>query len=86
VSGTPTLRTPEGERELRAGDVVSFVQGEAEAHTLYNRSSEPARVAFFSTLRPGSVVYPDSDKVSAAGGLYFRRPDAVEGRESPGAS
>jgi uncharacterized cupin superfamily protein len=24
VSGTPTLRTPEGERELRVGDVVGF--------------------------------------------------------------
>jgi uncharacterized cupin superfamily protein len=86
ISGTPTLRTPEGERELRAGDIASFVEGEAGAHTLYNRSSEPARVAIFSTLRRGNVVYPDSDKVGAAG-LYFRRSDAVdywEG-ETPGA-
>lgn len=86
VSGSPTLRAPDGERELRAGDVVSFEQGEAGAHTLYNRGSDPARVAFFSTLRRGSVVYPDSGKVGA-GGLYFRRSDAVdywEG-ETPGA-
>jgi uncharacterized cupin superfamily protein len=76
VSGAPTLRTPAGERELRPGDVVAFVQGEDGAHTFYNRTAEPARILFFSTLRRGSVAYPDSDKVGA-GGLYFRRADAV---------
>jgi len=77
VAGTPTLRTPEGERELRAGDVVGFPQGEAGAHTFYNRGSEPARILFFSTLRSGYPVYPDSDKVAAAGNV-FRRADAVD--------
>ena len=77
VSGTPTLRTPEGERELRAGDVVGFPQGEGGAHTFYNRGSEPSRIAVFSTLRSGYPVYPDSDKV-AAGGRVFRRTDAVD--------
>ena len=38
VAGTPTLRPPEGERELRAGDAVGFVEGEAGAHTLINCS------------------------------------------------
>ncbi|HEX6789160.1 MAG TPA: cupin domain-containing protein [Gaiellaceae bacterium] len=85
VKGTPVLRTPGGERELRAGDIASFVQGEAGAHTLYNRSDAPVRVAIFSTLSRGSVVYPDSDKIGAAG-LYFRRSDAVgywEGETGP---
>ncbi len=77
VSGTPTLRTPEGERELRAGDVAAFAQGEDGAHTFYNRSAEPARILFFSTLRRGFVVYPDSGKITA-GGLVFRRSDAVD--------
>ena len=84
VSGTPTLRTPEGERELRAGDVVGFPQGEAGAHTFYNRSSEPLRILFFSTLRSGYPTYVDSDKVGA-GGRVFRRADAVgywDGEES----
>ena len=76
VSGTPTLRTPEGERDLRPGDVVAFAQREDGAHTFYNRAAEPARILFFSTLRRGFVVYPDSDKVGA-GGLYFRRSDAA---------
>jgi uncharacterized cupin superfamily protein len=77
VSGTPTVRTPEGERELRAGDVVGFPQGEGGAHTFYNRSSEPTRIVLFSTLRSGYPVYPDSGKVGAGGGV-FRRTDAVD--------
>jgi len=77
VSGTPTLRTPQGERELRAGDVVGFPQGEEGAHTFYNRGDGPARVLFFSTLRRGATVYPDSGKVAAAGHV-FRLADAVD--------
>jgi uncharacterized cupin superfamily protein len=77
VAGTPTLRTPECERELRPGDVAGFAEGEAGAHTLYNRGDVPARVAFFSTLRPGSTVYPDSGKVAAAGHV-FRFADEVD--------
>jgi uncharacterized cupin superfamily protein len=77
VAGTPTLRTPDGERELRAGDVVGFPEGEAGAHTLRG----PGRVAIFSTRRHGSVTYPDSGKVGAGpphDRLYFRREDAVD--------
>jgi uncharacterized cupin superfamily protein len=77
VSGTPTLRTPEGERELRVGDVVGFAQGEAGAHTFYNRCSEPSRIAIFSTLQDGYPMYPDSGKTAAAGHV-FRLADAVD--------
>jgi len=86
VSGTPTLRTPAGERELRAGDVVGFPQGEEGAHTFYNRGTEPSRIVIFSSLRSGYCTYPDSDKVTG-GGRVFRRADAVgywDGEE-PGA-
>jgi uncharacterized cupin superfamily protein len=77
VAGRPVLRTPEGERELRAGDVVGFADGEGGAHTLYNRSEGPARVAIFSTLRKGTCTYPDSAKVAAAGRV-FRLADEVD--------
>ena len=39
------------------------------------------RVAIFSTLRQGTVVYPDSDKLGAGpphDRRYFRRDDAVD--------
>lgn len=64
VSGRPTLRTPEGERELERGDVVVFGEGPDGAHQLINRSGEPARVLILSYQSALTVVhYPDSDKV-----------------------
>jgi uncharacterized cupin superfamily protein len=77
VAGRPTLRTPGGERVLAPGEIVGFPDGEDGAHTLANRTEEPVRVAIFSTLRRGSVMYPDSGKVGADG-RYFRLADAVD--------
>jgi uncharacterized cupin superfamily protein len=77
VSGRPTLRTPEGERELAPGDVVNFPDGEAGAHAVSNRSDEDARLAIFSTRRAGYAVSPDSGKVMVAGHV-FRMTDSVD--------
>jgi uncharacterized cupin superfamily protein len=78
VAGAPTVRTPDGERELAVGDIVAFVEGEAGAHTFLNRSGAEARIAMFSTLnRRTHPVYPDSNKV-AAFGRCFRLDDAVD--------
>jgi uncharacterized cupin superfamily protein len=66
LAGRPTLRTLEGERELEAGEVVAFPTGRRGAHRLDNRSGEPARVLFVSTmLAPEVSEYPDSGKVWA---------------------
>jgi uncharacterized cupin superfamily protein len=81
VAGSPTLRTPEGERVLAVGDVVAFPEGDAGAHSVSNGSDAPARVAIFSTRRHGSVTYPDSDKIGAGPPherLYLHRGDAVD--------
>lgn len=84
VAGAPTVRTPDGERELRPGDIVAFPEGEDGAHTFLNHSGEDARVALFSTLnRPTLPVYPDSGKVSAKG-KCFRLEDAVDYWEGEG--
>jgi uncharacterized cupin superfamily protein len=65
VAGRPTLRTPQGERELRAGDVVVFPEGPEGAHATSNRTGEPVRVVMLSTKRkPAVAVYPDSDKIA----------------------
>ena len=45
VSGRPTLRTGDGERELELGEVVAFPSGRRGVHQVLNRSDEPARVA-----------------------------------------
>jgi uncharacterized cupin superfamily protein len=77
VSGTPTLRTPAGVRELAPGDLVGFAEGEDGAHDVANRSRENVRVAIFSTLLAGYTVYPDAGKVGAFG-RCFRQDDAVD--------
>jgi uncharacterized cupin superfamily protein len=64
LSGTPTIRTPDGEHELRAGDLTCFPTGPSGAHQVLNHSSVPARVIIFSdATTPNVVVYPDSGKV-----------------------
>jgi uncharacterized cupin superfamily protein len=66
LRGAPTLRTPAGERELRAGDVVHFPTGPEGAHQVINRSDEPARYVIASTnVSPEVVEYPDSGKLAA---------------------
>jgi uncharacterized cupin superfamily protein len=64
VSGTPTLRSPEGERELARGDLVVFREGPEGAHQVINRSAELARVLILSSESALTVVhYPDGGKV-----------------------
>jgi uncharacterized cupin superfamily protein len=64
VSGRPTLRGPDGERELEPGDVAVFPEGPAGAHQVINRSDEPCRVLFLSSKAPLAIVhYPESEKV-----------------------
>lgn len=66
LEGRPSLRTPEGWRELSEGEVVAFPRGERGGHQLVNRGS--ARVRFFSVStngEPDLVVYPDSGKLGA---------------------
>jgi uncharacterized cupin superfamily protein len=82
VSGTPTLRTPDGERVLEAGDLVAFPEGEAGAHQLRNDSDEPFRVLIGSTQSGVNVAgYPDSAKLLVdvpAYGLRKMRRDGPE--------
>lgn len=73
LTGTPTLRDPEGEHELAPGDLVCFLLGPDGAHKVTNRSDTVVRILMFSTIPetviPGSgdpisiCVYPDSNKV-----------------------
>lgn len=66
VRGRPTLRTPEGERELDEGDVVCFRRGKDGFHQIRNATDAPVRVLMLSTLvAPDIVEYPDSGKVGA---------------------
>jgi uncharacterized cupin superfamily protein len=66
LTGTPTLRTPDGERELKPGDAVHFPTGPEGAHQMINRTHEPARyVVADSKVSPEIVEYPDSSKIAS---------------------
>lgn len=89
LRGRPTLRTPEGERELEEGEVVHFPRGPDGAHSIANRSDEPVRYVMAAAHpTPEVVEYPDKGTFAvmartetAAGGPLFsfhRFADAVE--------
>src|SRR5437879_2105798 len=64
LRGRPTLRTPEGERELAEGDVACFPRGATGAHQVRNATEEPVRILMLSTLIvPEILEYPDSGKL-----------------------
>ncbi len=66
LSGSPTLHTLEGSRELASGEVVACRRGRAGAHRLENASSDVARVLIFSTnLMPEIVEYPERGTIFA---------------------
>jgi uncharacterized cupin superfamily protein len=77
LRGAPTLRTPDGERELAEGEVVAFLPGRGGAHQLINATDEPVRYLMVSTSAGADVIeYPDSGKIAAQGGAWGE-PEAV---------
>lgn len=86
LTGRPSLRTPDGWRDLDEGEMVSFLVGERGAHQIVNRTSEPVRFLAVSNQQPDIVIRPDSGTLGAferrpeGGGLYkhFRLSDAIE--------
>jgi uncharacterized cupin superfamily protein len=74
LDGRPSLRTPDGWRELAAGELVALPAGERGAHQVANRSADPVRILVVSTMiAPEVNLYPDSEKLMAA----TRAPGAV---------
>ena len=64
LEGTLTVRHPDGEEELGAGDLVCFPAGPDGAHKLTNRGSDNVKMLIVSTANlPAVAVYPDSDKI-----------------------
>lgn len=87
LEGRPSLRTPQGWRELAEGEVVAFLRGEDGGHQLMNRTLSTVRfLSFSSSGEPDVVIYPDSGKIGAferlphGGGLraMFRMDDTVD--------
>jgi uncharacterized cupin superfamily protein len=65
LRGRPTLRTPQGERQLAEGDVVVFRRGPDDAHKCSNDTDEPVRYLMIrNNASPDAVEYPDLGNLS----------------------
>jgi uncharacterized cupin superfamily protein len=95
IDGAPSLRDPDGEHQLKRGDVVCFPVGPEGAHQVINRTEAAAKVMMWSSARePAIAVYPDSDKIGVYtpnehdSGIVRRRDASVdywEGETAPAA-
>ena len=66
LRGRPTLRTGEGERQLKEGEVVFFHVGPDGAHGLRNDTESPVRYVMASTRgSPEVVEYPELKQITA---------------------
>jgi uncharacterized cupin superfamily protein len=72
LEGELTVRHPEGETVMRAGEITAFPPGPAGAHQTSNRTDQTVRIMMFSTrIEPAVAVYPDSNKM----GVWTGRKD-----------
>ena len=68
LRGEGTLRTPEGEKPDRAGDLIFFPAGAEGAHKLFNTSSESLMYIDFDVIHDlDAAIYPDSGKIGVWG-------------------
>jgi uncharacterized cupin superfamily protein len=66
LRGRPSLRTPDGWRDLAEGEVVSFPTGPGGAHQVANRSDETVRFLVVSEMNaPELSFYPDTGRIGA---------------------
>ena len=74
LAGVVTLVSNDGEEELRAGDAAGFKAGEANGHTLQNRSAAEVVVLEIGSRNEtqDSATYPDIDLRAPAGGKPAR--------------
>ena len=73
ISGTGILRTPEGEKQVGAGELIFFPAGEAGAHKLTNASETEnlVYIDFDVTHELDVAVYPDSEKIGIWEKSYY---------------
>ena len=67
ISGSATLRTPNGLEVVESGDLMFFEMGDTGAHQLYNHTTEPCTFLDIRTYIGHDVCdYPDSNKILIA--------------------
>lgn len=82
ISGTGTLKMPEGDKTVAAGDIIYFPADDSGAHKLTNNSNEKlVYIDFDTSLLPEIAVYPDSGKIGFYNGgdrAIFKRNTEVD--------
>ena len=83
LSGRGVITTPEGKRDVSAGDFLFFPADESGAHKLTNTSKDEKLVYldFDVTSKLDVCIYPDSDKIGVWGkdvDKVFRSDHEVE--------
>jgi uncharacterized cupin superfamily protein len=79
LAGAPTVRHPQGEDRLGAGDLVCFPDGPAGAHRLSNNGGSSVRALLLATTGvPANVRYPETGRWL----LHHGPGDVVEVRDA----
>lgn len=79
ISGSMSMRTPEGITQVTTGDLIFFEMGESGAHQFHNEGSEPCTYLDVRTFLGSDVCeYPDSGKILLAPSMeVFRKESKV---------
>ena len=77
ISGSATLRTPDGLEIVNSGDLIFFEKGVTGAHQLYNHSKEVCIYLDIRTSLGYDVArYPDSNKLLIAPSMEIYSKDS----------
>ena len=81
LDGSPCVRTPDGERTLRKGDVLCFPAGAAGTHEV----TGPGTVMLVAENRSlDAIERPEDGTIELRpAGLVFRTADAIDGEAAP---
>ncbi len=80
LSGSATLRTPNGLEIVNNGDLIFFEKGETGAHQLYNHTTETCVYLDIRTYLGYDIAeYPDSDKILLAPSFEIFNKDSQAG-------
>jgi len=80
VSGSATVRSPEGLEIVNSGDLIFFEMGKSGAHQLYNHTSEACIYLDIRTYIGYDVAeYPDSNKILLAPSMEIFQSESQVG-------
>ena len=69
LEGEGEVRTPEGRKTVRKGDIIRFPTGPDGTHQLINTGrSILSYIDVDTTIEPDVIIYPDSEKINIMAG------------------